>query len=692
MRSKITIIAFFSVICFSFSFFFFTPEAAAIKKPAHELPERYRKWLEEEIVYIITPKEKEIFLQLNTDRERDIFINAFWKQRDPYPNTPDNEFKEEHYRRLNYANRIFGRGTPTPGWRTEKGRIYIILGKPNQIEKYENETEIIPTEIWFYQGKASLGLPNSFNIVFIQREGFGDWELYSPIRDGPKTFLRFYHGDPANIRQAYNQLVRIQPNVAQVSISLLPQDQVTLTTPSIASDVLISHIFEVPKKIEDEYAEKLLKYKDIIEVEYTANYIRSDSLAQPIEDSSGKFFVHYLIEPKKLSVEFIKGFYYTTLEISGQVSDKKGRIIFQFNKKLPVKFNQSQFKQMKTKLFSYQDAFPLVEGTYTFHLLIKNMVSKEFTSFEKTIIIPPSSGFMMSPLLLSPSLKQASYQSQLKAFKVGKYQIYPSPRNDFSQNDTLTVFFQLYGLPKDVENDGKIKFTIYRNNQEIWSWGRTIKEYSKKNQFLESIPLKNLPPAHYWLRVSVFDKNDKEFLFEQARFFISARPSLPRPFIFTELMAPPEDPVYDYIIGGELFNKGQIQKAQFYLKKAYHKQPKNLKFALGFSRVLFTSKNYKSVIDVILPFVQNEKVEHRCYDLLGKSYQALSQYSLAADCYRKYLVHFGTNLNILNSLGQCYYQLGNKKQALATWKKSLELDSNQKEIKEKVRLLEEKKQ
>ncbi|GAH08731.1 unnamed protein product, partial [marine sediment metagenome] len=98
-----------------------------------DLPPSYRKWLEEEVVYIITPKEKEVFLQLEGDRERDMFVDAFWKVRDPEPSTPKNEFREEHYGRINYANLWFGRGTPTQGWRTDMGRIHIILGEPNSI-------------------------------------------------------------------------------------------------------------------------------------------------------------------------------------------------------------------------------------------------------------------------------------------------------------------------------------------------------------------------------------------------------------------------------------------------------------------------------------------------------------------------------------------------------------------------------
>jgi len=95
-----------------------------------DLPPQHRKWLEEEVVYIITPKEKDVFLRLETDREREIFIEAFWKARDPDPNTPENELKIEHYRRIKYADQKFGREGPGAGWRMAMGKIYILLGEP----------------------------------------------------------------------------------------------------------------------------------------------------------------------------------------------------------------------------------------------------------------------------------------------------------------------------------------------------------------------------------------------------------------------------------------------------------------------------------------------------------------------------------------------------------------------------------
>ena len=127
------------------------PIYAQKKKSPKDLPDQHRKWLQEEVIYIITPKEKDVFLQLETDRERDIFIEAFWKQRDPNLNTPKNEAKEEHYRRINYANQWYGRESPGPGWRTDMGRIYITLGEPRTIEKFENLSEVFPLIIWFYE-------------------------------------------------------------------------------------------------------------------------------------------------------------------------------------------------------------------------------------------------------------------------------------------------------------------------------------------------------------------------------------------------------------------------------------------------------------------------------------------------------------------------------------------------------------
>ena len=241
-----------------------------------DLPPSYRKWLQEDVVYIITATEKKVFMKLETDRERNIFIEAFWKHRDPNPNTVKNEFKKEHYRRITFANQRFGKESPGPGWRSDMGRIYITLGEASYVERHENLAEVYPVIIWFYEGMIEYGLPNAFSVVFFKRTGIGEFELYSPVKYGPQHLLIHYKGDPTNYLAAYYELLQIEPNIASISLSLIPGEAIHTLSPSIASEILISgKIPSAPhKKVKDIYAEKLLKYKDV-EVEVGGRSQRS---------------------------------------------------------------------------------------------------------------------------------------------------------------------------------------------------------------------------------------------------------------------------------------------------------------------------------------------------------------------------------------------------------------------------------
>ena len=106
------------------------------KKAREELATPYKKWLNEDVGYIITDEERASFKQANNDEEREQFIEQFWLRRDPTPDTEENEFKEEHYRRIAYANEHFASGIP--GWKTDRGRIYITFGPPDEIEDHSS--------------------------------------------------------------------------------------------------------------------------------------------------------------------------------------------------------------------------------------------------------------------------------------------------------------------------------------------------------------------------------------------------------------------------------------------------------------------------------------------------------------------------------------------------------------------------
>jgi hypothetical protein len=334
----------------------------------------------------------------------------------------------------------------------------------------------------------------------------------------------------------------------------------------------------------------------------------------------------------------------------------------------------------------------MVGGTYNFHLLIKNKVSMEFTSFEKQIAIPSSAKFQMSPLCLAHSKKQSPYVGQIKPFKVKDQQMYISPKRDFSKAENLHVYFELYGVPEGIRSGGKVKVTITKSDEIIQEQIREGALWPQDDKFLTSFPLTEMSPANYGVRASVQNSDGNEVLFEQKFFYISHRLSLPRPFISTELLAPADNAVYEYILGGQHFNKGQVQTAKTLLERAYRKEPLNFQYALGFAQVLFQLRRQQEVLDILLPFVQGENPQHAAYNLIGRSYMILGQYAQAVESFQAYLAYFGTNLRILNDLGECHFQMGNREDALVAWKKSLELDPDQKEIQEKVNQLEGKKE
>jgi GWxTD domain-containing protein len=672
-------------------------EAQAKKKASRDLPPEFRQWLEEDVAYIITPKEKEVFLQLDNDRDRNIFIAAFWKQRDPTPDTEKNEFKEEHYRRISYANQWFGRDAPGPGWRTDMGRIYIILGEPKTIDRFENLTQVYPTVIWFYSGLDMPGLPTSFNVVFYKPEGSSTYVLYSPLRDGPQKLLIHYMGDMTDYQSAYLEMRDIEPAIANVSLSLLPGEPMMSPRPTMSSDILIENrIPAAPRgKVKDEYADKLLRYKDVIDVEYTANYIESETMVRVYQDRAGYAFVHFLIEPKRLSFEPVGDHYHAELDVDVSVTNPQGGMVYQFNRAVPFDMSEGQLAFIRGKLFSYQDTFPLIPGSFKFSVLLKNRVSHEFTSAEASLQVPEPGKFALYlPCLANKADMASRYRGQSKPFLFDSLQLTPSPRNDFLPGDTLSAFFQITNAPQDVRNGGFVEYTILKEAAKDFEPVRTLTkplaEYPDAPAIFEEFPLADLAPANYILRISVLDAARTPRLTAEEHFFVSPVTDLMRPWVLTVPQPSSAAPQFLHIVGMEYMNTKDLAKARPLLEAAFRRDPNSAAFALDYIRLLFELKDYEGVKTVAQPFLSGE----RKWDFLepvGRSCQALGDSKQAITLYREYLDHFGTNLNLLNAIGECHLQLGETEEALAAWQRSLEIEPNQPKLKQKVQELKIKK-
>jgi len=660
-----------------------------------KLPGSYQKWLNEEVVYIITPLEREVFLKLQSDRERDLFIEAFWKHRDRTPDLPENEAKKEHYRRINYANHYYGRTAGKPGWRTDRGRIYIILGEPTDVQKFESKTTIYPAEIWFYQNKEALGLPLGFNLVFYQKGGLGDYKLYSPTGDGPQALIPSYSGDPLDFATAYQTLREIEPTLADVSLSLIPGERVSVMgSLSLASDMLIQKIDNVPQtQVEERYAQKFLEYKDAVEVEYSANYLFSDSQVKIVKDPAGLTFVHYAVEPSRLSVSAYGDKYSTTLKINGTVSTLAGQKIYQFEKTVTVNLDESQMEAVNVQPFDLLDLFPLIPGTYKLSILVKNEVSKEFTSLERTVVIPGETPAlqMTSPLLGYKTAPADLAKKTLRPFQLGPRLVYAEPSRIFARKDTLIVAFQVFGFTPQRRPSGRIRFTFQKNGQPAGVKERSISEYDELPYVFEEFPLTDYVVAHYGLKVSLIEEG-KEILAGTEEFDVTFRDAVPRPWFYSKVMPDLSDPAYGRIIGGQLYNAGRPEEAKVHLEKAFQADPASADTALALGQTYAALKDYDKAVSVLSSFLNPVQApKYEIFVLAGQARQMRGDFSGAVEVFDRAVSHFGVNAVLLNAIGECHFQLGKPKEALAAWEKSLQLDPNQPEIKKKTAALKEKK-
>jgi len=677
----IKIIPFLILIILTSSIFSFSIEKIKVK----DLPEFYQKWLQEEVFYIITNTEKEVFLELQNNKERDLFIEAFWKQRDPTTGTEANELKIEHYRRLDHANRRF-RGTGRPGWKSDRGKVYILLGEPKSQREYLASDIHYPAIQWDYQGLKGYGLPQGFHLIFYQKGRIGDYVLYNPGMEGPWSLLANPTGDPSNHMDAYYALDMVEPMLAKASISLIPGETVP-QFPSMASAALIQNIdYSARKKVEDRYARKFMEYKDIVEVEYSTNYIDSNSFARIFQDYSGTSYVHFCIEPENISMGEYESNIYTRLELNGMLVDQAGMPVFQFDKSVPLNFTDSQYNNMRARPFNFYDIFPLAPGKYNFSLLLKNSVSKEFTSFEIDLSVPETiQSNQISPLLLGFNVQKTSVApDQARPFIIESLQLYSQPGNNFIPKDKLYVFFQIMSPSADLLQNGSLKYTFYNGERIFSTVDFPLSKYPESINYLEIFPLEKFPAGYYRLKVALIDSINNKVIAAEEKFQVAPLTSIPRPWVFSRSLLEAGQPEVDYILGRQFLSQDKLEKARSLLEKAYRKVPNDLRYAQYMAQVYFKLAQYQAALDILEPILEQSTEDYDVFYLTAQVYQQMGQYDKAIQHLNEAIDKFGINTTLLNAVGNCYIKAGDIPSALTALEKSLEIDSTQTKIKELI--------
>ncbi len=674
-------------LMFCFSITAAVPNGIQIKPK--DLPQKHRKWIEEEVFYIITPKEREVFLQLQSDTERDFFIEAFWRHRDPTVGTEANELKEEHYRRLNHANRRF-RGAGKPGWRTDRGKVYILLGEPRDVRVFRGSDIYFPAEAWYYQGIRLPGLPAAFQLLFYQKGRIGEHILYNPAMEGPSALIGSFMDDPTDYMGAYYTLQTVDPVLAETAISLIPGETIR-NFPSMASQELLQNLDgSVQRSVADKYAQKFLDYKDMVEVDYSVNYIESDAQLKIIKDDSGIAYVHFSLEPVSISMASYESQIYTRLEFNGLVRDQEGRTVYQFENSLPLNFTPDQYQQMRQRPFAFRDVFPLAPGDYSFSFLAKNTISKEFTSFEATIKIPEEAATftMTSPILGFNSVAAAGSDDRNKPYVVQNVRLYSQARNAFIPRDTLHVYFQIWALPVELKlQGGSLTYVFYKEDTEVHTVTFPLSKYGDPLNFMEVFPLQSFLPGYYQIRIVLQDTAGSELLTQKENFEIQPLEALPRPWVIALKRSLGEKHQVYHILGEQKLGCEDYAGAEIWLEKAFRAAPANPEYRISFAKSQYHMQKYPETLALLEPFSDKVEDDYDLTWLLAKTYQALGRLDEALRFFNQAVSVFGVNADLLNSLGECYIQTGNTPEALLALEKSLELDPGQEKIQELVRSL-----
>jgi len=661
-----------------------------------DLPEKYRGWLNL-ASYIILPAEREVFLQLQNDRDRDIFIDSFWKQRDPTPETPQNEFRDEHLRRFSYANTNLRRSTPREGWQTDMGRMHIILGPASSIERFDSQPGVVPCQVWYYRGEARKGLPPLFALVFYQRGGSGEYKLYNPAADGPATLLvRPEEVDQTNYEAVYQKIRELTPSLAPVVLSLIPGEFPYSFMPSPQNSILLARIIESPKTdVNPRYATDFLHFKGIVSTDYLTNYVEGRAVAAVIPNPVlGVNLLHVCFSPKRVSVDYYqpKDQYYCNFKLN--VTLKKGEeIIFQHERDFPFYFPPDRKAYIEASGIAIEDVFPVAEGEYDMALLLQNSVGKEFSYIEQKVVIPkvPGPAVLLGDLVVGYRL-EALAGDGLHPFKAFDRKIDVDPGDTLSRKDELALLFTLAGISENAWRDGKARIRIKglkaegASEQEV-SLALSSQPYKEIMIFSRSIPTTELGPDSYEIGLSIVDGGGAALAEKTAKFILSAMDSVSHPVTLVRPAPSSQNYLLFYGLAYQYDKLGETDKAERSYARAAALNPEYARGIAEQARFLVKIGKYDEGLAAAERFRANDSMRFQHALITGLARMGKGDYEAAIASLVRGNRIYNSDVQLLNALGTCYYRTGRNQEALEALNASLRLDPRQKDIKELVGLI-----
>ncbi|MBV9300977.1 MAG: GWxTD domain-containing protein [Acidobacteriaceae bacterium] len=502
-----------------------------------ELMGPWKKWLNEDVVYIITDEEKQAFKRLKTDEERQQFVEQFWLRRDPTPDTEENEFKEEHYRRIAYANDHYASGIP--GWKTDRGMIYIKYGPADEIDSHPSggsyerpieegggETSTYPFEDWRYRYIEGIG--TNIVIEFVDPTMSGEYHISTDPEE--KDALLYVPGAGLTLAE--------QMGMASKTQRFQRTDGTHLGTGNQPLPESMNEFTRLEQNAKL-YKAPVIKFKDLeAAVNSTVRYnslpmrVRADYIR--ITDSTVLTSLTLQFKNNDLQYATKDKVAKATVNLYGRITSLTRRPVNWFEDTISMEVPAEMLQQAMSGSRVYSKSIPLAPGTYRLNIVAKDVVGNTMNNFEMSLVVPHYDEDQLgsSSLILADDLERVPTQSIGSGqFVIRSSKVRPRVDETFKREEIMGIYTEFYNLGMDEKTKkpvGSIEYDVVNkaNNQTVLSQTEDLNSVPNASAFLvtveKKLPLKALPPGNYTLKLKMVDKLKNQTLTPSAEFTVTS--------------------------------------------------------------------------------------------------------------------------------------------------------------------------
>jgi GWxTD domain-containing protein len=501
-----------------------------------ELEGPWRKWLNEDVSYIITDEERQAFKRLETDDERQQFVEQFWLRRDPTPDSAENEYKEEHYRRIAYANERYASGIP--GWKSDRGRIYITFGPPDEIESHPSggsyqrpyeegggTTSTFPFEQWRYRWIEGIG--TDIIIEFVDPTMTGEYRM--TMDPSEKDALLYVPNAGLTLME--------EMGLASKADRFSRTDGTRLGTGDGPLPMRMNQFERLEQYAKLQKAPSV-KFKDL-EAAVTShikfNLLPMKARADFIRLTNSSILSNVTLQFDKKDLQFQDkdGVSKAIINIYARITSMSRRVVNVFEDVVAVETPSQLLQQTIQSSAVYQKSIPLAPGTYRLNVVAKDVVGGNMNNYEMALHVPryDDEKLGVSSLILADVIEKVPTRSiGAGQFVIGSSKVRPRLTESFKQDEKMGIYLQVYNLEPDEKTqkpNGIIEYEVVKNgnNQKIFEFSEEISQMdgaSAQQVTVEKIlPLKNLEPGQYTLKMKVTDRNKNQILTPTATFTVT---------------------------------------------------------------------------------------------------------------------------------------------------------------------------